>query len=109
MCILASLSSSIKVLEIISDMPLAAMEPGATSSTRRPTDVEDEDFPLQQSAHSPPPHDMVDPFLEDSASEAEGDAKEEIAEEMEGDDEDIDDGGLDVEEPEQLPIKLQGC
>jgi hypothetical protein len=52
---------------------------------------------------------MSDSFPEDSASEAKGEVEEEAAEEMAGDEEDMDDGGPDAEEPEQLSIKLQGC
>jgi hypothetical protein len=67
-------------------------------SAHRPRDAEDEDSSLQQSAHSSPPQDMADSFLEDSASEAEGEAEEEASEDMAGDEEDMDDGGPDAEE-----------
>jgi hypothetical protein len=95
------------VLEIISAMPLAAMEPGATSSACHASDVEEEDSPLQQSAGSPSHHTAADQYPEDSALEAEETTEGEAIKEVAAD-EDIDDGGPDIQEPEQFHIKLLG-
>jgi hypothetical protein len=45
--ILASPSSSVEALEVLSVTPLATMNPEFLSS-RRPTDIKEEDSPLQQ-------------------------------------------------------------
>jgi hypothetical protein len=65
---LAFPSSSIEILEVLTITPLAAMDPESPSS-RHPTDVEEEDSPLQQSAFSSS-QPMVDSYPEDIASEA---------------------------------------
>jgi hypothetical protein len=72
-------------------------------SSHRPADIEDEDSPLQQSAHPLAHSSMADSYLEDIASEAEEDTKGKTAEEKKEND-----GGTKVDEPEQLPIKLHG-
>jgi hypothetical protein len=76
-------------------------------SSHRPADVEDEDSPLQQSAHPLAHSSMADSYLEDITSEAEEDTEGKTAEEM-AEEKKENDGGTKVDEPEQLPIKLHG-
>jgi hypothetical protein len=72
--ILASPSSLIKVLEVISIAPLAAMDPESPTSCH-PTDADEEDSPLQQSAFTSG-QPMVDSYREDFASEVEEDTED---------------------------------
>jgi hypothetical protein len=66
---LAFSSSSDEVLEVISSIPLATMEPEIVSSCHA-VDAE-EDSLLQKSGGLPSHHDMVDQHPEDSTLEAE--------------------------------------
>jgi hypothetical protein len=66
---LASSSSSDEVLEVISSIPLAAMEPEIVSSLHA-VDAKEEDSLLKKSGGLPSHHDMVDQHLEDYTLEA---------------------------------------
>jgi hypothetical protein len=112
---LASPSSSIEILKVLTITPLAAMDPKSPSS-RHPIDAEEEDFPLQQSAFTSS-QPMADSYLEDIASEAEEDADDQAVEEMaEGEEQDggdeaeeaEQDGGAEAKEAEQIPVNLHG-
>jgi hypothetical protein len=102
--ILASPSSSVEILEVLSITPLAAMDLESPSS-RHPTYIEEEDSPLQQLAF-PSNQPMADSYPEDIASKAEEDAEDLAAEEMAEEEEQ--DGGAEADEPEQIPVKLHG-
>jgi hypothetical protein len=91
------------------------MDPKSPSSCH-PTDVEEEDSPLQQStfASSQP---MVDSYLEDIASKAKENAKDQTAEDMVEEEEQDgraraeeteQGGGFEAEEVEQTPVNLHG-
>jgi hypothetical protein len=87
-------SSSIEILEVISAIPLATMEPEATSP-HHTIDVE-EDSPLQQSMGSPSYHNVANRYPEDSASEAEDAMEGEAAEEVAVDEDVVYDGRSDA-------------
>jgi hypothetical protein len=82
------------------------MDPESPSS-RRPTDIEEEDSLLHQSAYPPPHPGMADSYPEDIASKAEEDTGDKTAEEMAEEEEEHDDR-TEADEPEQLLIKLHG-
>jgi hypothetical protein len=92
------------ILEVLSITSLAAMDPKSPSS-RHPTDIEEEDSPLQQSVF-PPDQPMANSYLEDIASKAEEYAEDPAAKEMAEEEEH--DGGAEAKEPEQIPVKLHG-
>jgi hypothetical protein len=112
---LASPSSSIEILEVLTITPLAAIDPESPSSCH-PTDVEEENSPLQQStiASSQP---MVDSYLEDITSEAKENAEDQTVEDMVEEEEQDgraraeeteQGGGFEAEEVEQTPVNLHG-
>jgi hypothetical protein len=85
-------------------------------SSRHPTDADEEDSPLQQSAFTSG-QPTADSYPEDFASEAEEDAEDQAADEM-ADEEESDGGGevgeaeqgggIEGEEAEQIPANLHG-
>jgi hypothetical protein len=80
------------------------MDPKSPSS-RHPTNVEEEESPLQLLAF-PSNQPMADSYPEDIAYEAEEDTEYPAAEEMEEEEEQ--DGGAEVEETKRIPINLHG-